>query len=85
MGSFEQLVGEQLKTMEKLLFLQSEVERCQEIERELVSLQDKVQLRSIRDEIELMKAELAMIQRVFEEQTEDVIQSYQDYQASTVL
>ena len=35
MNEFDRLIGEQLRTMDKLLFLQSEIERCQEIEQQL--------------------------------------------------
>jgi hypothetical protein len=80
---FERLVSEQLKTMEQLLFLQEELERCQAIEEELVKLQNKTKLRSIQDEINAMKKQLREIQQIFEKQTEEVIQSYQQVQHKT--
>ncbi|WP_026581722.1 YgaB family protein [Bacillus sp. J33] len=78
MKNFNILVSEQMKTMEKLLYLQSELERCQEIEEELKAIQQETELESVQYEIARMKAELKEIHRVFEEQTEEVIRSYQE-------
>ncbi|WP_078549844.1 YgaB family protein [Litchfieldia alkalitelluris] len=78
MNHFEELVGEQLKTMDKLLFIQSEIERCQQIEAELQSLQKETELQSIQEEITKMKVELQMIHEMFERQTEEVVKTYQD-------
>lgn len=77
MKTFNQMVSEQMKTMEKLLYLQAELERCQELQVQLQILQNETELESIQDEIKGMKAELREIQKVFEEQTEEVIRSYQ--------
>ncbi|MBA2876524.1 YgaB family protein [Thermaerobacillus caldiproteolyticus] len=77
MEPFDRLVSEQLKTMDQLLFLQSEIERCQALEEELIELQNEAKLQSIQEEIQQMKQQLKEIQRVFEKQTEEVIQSYQ--------
>lgn len=82
--NFDQLVGEQLKTMDKLLYLQSEIERCQDLKNQLDILQDATKLQSIQDEIENMKEELNKIQQVFEKQTQEVIQSYEDQKFETV-
>ncbi|MGM7724157.1 YgaB family protein [Metabacillus sp. Hm71] len=82
--NFDQLVGEQLKTMDKLLYLQSEIERCQDIMKQLNALQDEAKIDSIQDEIEEMKLELNRIQQVFEKQTEEVIRSYENQQFETV-
>ncbi|WP_075980254.1 YgaB family protein [Bacillus massilinigeriensis] len=79
MNNFNQLVNEQMKTMEKLLFLQAELERCQELEKELRSLQQETELESIQIEIAKMKEELLAIHKTFENQTEEVIRSYQDW------
>lgn len=76
MEGFNQLVSQQMMTMEKLLYLQAELERCQLIEEELQELQNETQLESIQIEIQQMKKALSDIQRVFEEQTDEVIQSY---------
>ncbi|PLT33015.1 YgaB family protein [Bacillus sp. V5-8f] len=78
MKEFDRLINEQLKTMEKLLFLQSEIERCQEIEQQLRDLQEQTELDSINDEIIRMKQELSGIQDMFEQQTEEVIRFYQE-------
>lgn len=82
--NFEQLVGEQLKTMDKLLYLQSEIERCQDIKSQLNVLQDEAKLQSIQEEIIEMKKELNHIQQVFEKQTEEVIRSYEKQRFETV-
>lgn len=78
MENFNSLVSEQMKTMEKLLYLQSELERCQEIEEELKAIQQETELESVQYEIARMKEELKEIHRIFEEQTEEVIRSYQE-------
>lgn len=77
MDEFDRIINEQLKTMDKLLFLQSEIERCQEIEAQLRELEEKTKLKSITEEINLMKRELMHIQNMFEQQTEEVIKVYQ--------
>jgi type IV secretory pathway VirB4 component len=78
MELFERLVNEQLKTMEQLLFLQSEIERCQEIEKQLIELQQEAKLQSLQEEIRQMKQQLKEIQQTFEKQTEEVILAYQN-------
>ncbi|WP_026573516.1 YgaB family protein [Bacillus sp. UNC438CL73TsuS30] len=77
MDQFNRLVSEQMITMEKLLYLQAELERCLEIEAELQNLQNETELESIQTDIQQMKKELKEIQLIFEKQTEEVIQSYQ--------
>jgi len=76
MEHFDQLVREQLETMEQLLFLQSEIERCKMLEAELSTLQHETKRQTIHEEIERMKQQLAEIQRLFEQQTEEVIRAY---------
>lgn len=76
MEDFNRLVSEQLLTMDKLLNLQGELERCQEIEEELQNLQIETEVESIKLEIIRMKEELHEVQKIFEKQTEEVIQSY---------
>ncbi|MGX6444679.1 YgaB family protein [Neobacillus sp. K501] len=78
MNHFSRLVSEQMMTMEKLLYLQSELERCQEIEEQLITLQSETELESIQIDINQMKKELKEIQEIFEKQTEEVIQSYRE-------
>lgn len=77
MNKFNHLVAEQMQTMDKLLHLQGELERCLEIEEELNSLQNEAKLESLQNEITCLKQELKDIQQLFEEQTEEVIRSYQ--------
>ncbi|WP_108670543.1 YgaB family protein [Peribacillus acanthi] len=84
MNEFNLLVGEQLKTMDKLLFIQSEIERCQEVESQLNALKEQSELLSVQEEISKMKDELLDIQRLFEKQTEEVIRSYQSQLPATV-
>ena len=78
MDHFNRLVSEQLVTMEKLLYLQGEIERCQQIEEELQTLQDATDLESVQADIRLKKKELKEIQTIFEKQTEEVINSYRE-------
>ncbi|MEH7417414.1 YgaB family protein [Neobacillus drentensis] len=78
MDHFNRLVSEQMVTMEKLLYLQSELERCQQIEEELQTLQNETNLESIQNDIQTMKSELKEIQLIFEKQTEEVINSYRE-------
>ena len=78
MDHFNRLVSEQMMTMEKLLYLQAELERCQEIEEQLQTLQNETELESVKIDINQMKKELKEIQEIFEKQTEEVIQSYRE-------
>ncbi|MCH1627520.1 YgaB family protein [Ferdinandcohnia quinoae] len=78
MDQFDDLVSEQLKTMDRLLFIQSEIERCQELEEELIQLQNETELESIQEEISHMKQELLQIHHLFQQQTEEVIRTYQE-------
>ena len=67
-----------MQTMEKLLYLQSELERCQEIEKQLDALKQSAELEDLRMEIDLKKQDLKEIHRMFEKQTEEVIHTYQE-------
>ncbi|MFJ5716289.1 YgaB family protein [Neobacillus sp. NPDC093127] len=78
MNHFNRLVSEQMVTMEKLLHLQAELERCQQIEAELQILQNATNLESVQTDIQQMKKELKEIQLIFEKQTEEVINSYRE-------
>ncbi|MCA1066210.1 YgaB family protein [Rossellomorea sp. AcN35-11] len=80
---FNELVTEQLETMDKLLYLQAEIERCQEIEEELLQLQELTKVESIKSEIATKKKELKEIQKIFQNQTDEVIRSYQKEQSVT--
>ncbi|HAQ06628.1 MAG TPA: hypothetical protein DCR24_03535 [Bacillus bacterium] len=83
MDKFNELVSTQMQTMEKLLYLQSELERCQEIEKQLNLLQQNADLEELRAEIGRKKQELREIHQIFEKQTEEVIQIYQELAVST--
>ena len=78
LNRFDELVKEQMKTMDKLLFLQSELERCQQIEKKLKELQDIAGMESLKNEMTEMKKKLREIQKVFEAQTDEVIRTYQE-------
>ena len=78
MEEFNRLITEQMKTMDKLLFLQSELERCEDIEIQLKKLEQENELESVNRELSKMKDELKELQKMFEMQTEDVIRSYQE-------
>ncbi|MFD6438458.1 YgaB family protein [Peribacillus sp. NPDC060186] len=82
MEQFNQLINNQLKTMEKLLHLQSEIERCQDIEKQLLDLQEESEAVTIQEEIQLKKQELKSIHDMFERQTEEVIRYFQQGQAA---
>lgn len=77
MEEFDLLVKKQLQTMDKLLFLQSEIERCQQIEKELMQIQNETTIMSIKMDIHKMKEELRQIQQEFELQTKEVITMFQ--------
>ncbi|MCM3573511.1 hypothetical protein M3172_09985 [Mesobacillus subterraneus] len=77
MDKFNELVSTQMQTMEKLLYLQSELERCQEIEKQLDALKQSAELEDLRMEIDRKKQDLKEIHRMFEKQTEEVIHTYQ--------
>ncbi|WP_066069990.1 YgaB family protein [Neobacillus soli] len=85
MDHFNRLVSEQMVTMDKLLFLQAELERCQQIEEELQTLQQATDLESVQTDIQLMKKELKEIQLIFEKQTEEVINSYREMNLTASL
>ncbi|WP_026693433.1 YgaB family protein [Peribacillus kribbensis] len=84
MNDFDRLVNEQLKTMEKLLFLQSEIERCQDVEQQLRRVEHEAELESLQHEVLLMKKSLNDIQQIFEFQTEEVIRTYQEAQMNLI-
>jgi hypothetical protein len=85
MDHFNKLVSKQMVTMDKLLYLQSELERCQKIKAELQALQNETDLESIQSDIQKMKKELKEIQFIFEKQTEEVINSYREMNITTAL
>jgi uncharacterized protein (DUF342 family) len=85
MDEFNRLVYNQMLTMDKLLSLQSELERCQKIEEELHSLQKETEAESIKSDISRMKKELTEIQATFEKETEEVIQSYMQMETTSCM
>ncbi|MGE6379276.1 YgaB family protein [Peribacillus muralis] len=80
MEEFNRLINNQLKTMDKLLRLQSEIEKCQDIEKQLLALQEESEVITIQEEIQLKKQELKSIHDRFESQTEAVILYFQQQQ-----
>lgn len=77
MAVFEELVGRQMKIMDKLLILQSEIERCQEFEKALTALEETEELETLQKEIACKKRELDDIQELFQKQTQQVIMTFQ--------
>lgn len=82
MEEFNRLINTQLKTMEKLLYVQSEIERCQDIEKNFQATQEEDKADAVREEIQIRKQELKKIHEMFEKQTEDVIHYFQHEQAA---
>ena len=82
MEEFNRLINNQLKTMDKLLLLQSEIERCQDIEKQLLVLEEESEAVTIQEEIQLKKQELKSIHDMFEKQMEEVIRYFQQGQAA---
>ncbi|AEP01297.1 YgaB family protein [Weizmannia coagulans] len=76
MEEFNRLVAQQMDTMDRLLFLQSEMERCNEVKSELLKLQEETMAEDILDEIGRMNKELQEIEKVFESQTVELIRVY---------
>ncbi|MEI5908541.1 YgaB family protein [Bacillus spongiae] len=76
MDTFNQLVGEQLKTMEKLLFLQAEIERCQQMESGLIERNETEKVEKVKEEVKKLKKELKEVQEEFTRQTNEVIHTY---------
>lgn len=78
MQVFDDLVRRQLQTMDQLIKIQEEIERCQEIENQLFELEDLSKLSSIQDEIHIMRTELKAIQNTFLLQTQQIIKSFSE-------
>lgn len=75
MTEFDRLISEQLRTMERLLFVQSEIDKYQEMKSQLCALQGIDN--DVEQEIEQYKIELEEIQERFNKQTEEVIFHFQ--------
>ena len=82
MKTFEELVNEQMVIMDKLLQMQTELDRYMDLEEELRSRKNVVDLLSVQDDIHEMKKELDTIQTIFMQLTEKVIESYQSKSAT---
>ncbi|MFJ7830548.1 YgaB family protein [Peribacillus sp. NPDC097284] len=82
MEEFNRLINAQLKTMERLLYVQSEIERYQDIEKKFLANQEEDKAVTVQEEIQHRKLELKTIHETFERQTEDVIRCYQQEQAA---
>ncbi|QPC45785.1 YgaB family protein [Mangrovibacillus cuniculi] len=78
MSAFQKVVSAQMETMSQLLYLQGELERCQEVEKQLSEINEADELGEVQNEINLMKEELRLIQQEFEEQTALVIETYKE-------
>jgi AAA+ ATPase superfamily predicted ATPase len=78
MQLFDELVNRQIETMDQLIKIQEEIERCQEIENQLYELEDLTKLSNIREEIDIMREELKAIQHTFQTQTQQIIKSFSD-------
>lgn len=83
MNDFSRLVSQQMVTMDKLLDLQNELEHCMERQEELNRLQKETEVENIQFEIDRVKKELHDIQKLFEKQTEEVIQSYHEMEMTS--
>ncbi|WP_028399857.1 YgaB family protein [Ectobacillus panaciterrae] len=74
MSEFDRLVGTQLKTMDQLLDLQTKLERYQMMQR---SLKDGAEHQEIQERIQQTQQELRGVQEMFEQQTKQIIDSFQ--------
>ena len=84
MKSFEELVNEQMIIMDKLLHMQTELDRYMDLEIELRNRKTDIELLSVQDDINEMKKELDTIQTIFMQLTEKVIESYQSKSVSEI-
>lgn len=85
MDQFDLLVQKQVEVMEKLLFLQSEIEKLQHIENELQQNDKNGQLTLIRTEIFEKKKHLKEIHKQFDFLTEEVINHFQHSEQKSQL
>ena len=75
MKRFDELVEEQLRTMDELLKLQVHLEKYQNLE---MDKQDMKELHFIRQEIQRTEKTLKALQQKFEQQTAAVIHSFEN-------
>lgn len=83
MKQFDLLVSEQLKTMDQLLDLQMELERYKNLEYLREQERDEESLRELRVEIQKRQQELYLLHQTFEQQTKQVIESFQQEKSYT--
>lgn len=83
MKQFDLLVSEQLKTMDQLLDLQMELERYKNLEYLREQERDEESLRELRAEIQKRQQELYLLHQTFEQQTKQVIESFQQEKSYT--
>ncbi len=83
MKQFDLLVSEQLKTMDQLLDLQTELERYKSLEYLREGERDEESLRELRVEIQKRQQELHQLHLIFEQQTKQVIESFQQEKSYT--
>ena len=84
MKSFEELINEQMVIMDKLLHMQTELDRYMELEEKLRTRKNDADLLCVQDDITEMKRELDTIQAIFMQLTEKVIESYQSKPATKI-
>ncbi|PHA02827.1 stress-induced protein [Bacillus pseudomycoides] len=75
MRAFDELVEEQLRTMDELLKLQVHLEKYQHLE---MNQEDAKELHFIRQEIQRTEKTLKDLQEKFEQQTAAVIHSFEN-------
>ena len=83
MKQFDLLVSEQLKTMDQLLNLQTELERYKSLKYLRERERDEESLRELRVEIQKRQQELHLLHQTFEQQTKQVIESFQQERSYT--
>lgn len=76
MNRFEQLISEQMETMDQIITLQNELEHYQKLEEQYLLSEEREKVMFIRGEIDRLKKELEKIHSLFDQQTEELIRSY---------
>ncbi|GGE78287.1 YgaB family protein [Priestia taiwanensis] len=84
MERFNELVGEQLKIMDRLLYIQAKIERYQEQEREWQVAKEGEKVELVQQKLAAMKNELKRMQQQFEAQTKEVIMSFNEDMAKEI-
>jgi hypothetical protein len=84
MERFNQLVGEQLKIMDRLLYIQAEIEKHQQLEKEGQIINDESNVKNVQYKLVTMQRELREVQQQFEKQTKEVILSFNEDAAKEI-